>query len=288
MNPYLGILGDPAKIEKYSEEFYQILKSEYANNVFHLIGASEYNVTKQDYQDMYNRFELTLKNQSFDKFELFGKYEGATKFNGRIGLFPSHQNQLIKGPSFIFAPYPANSQSRFLKLKAKFMISLFQRFSKHNIIKIAYFPLGGKAAERTKSPLKINFELLTDNFHNAIRDKWFDWTYLEAGSGELHIDPDTLRSIFSNNRLKKINSNNVKHKTKGSDVQRIILPNSIYGGGITSTSILRQILEPKGSEPIIIPESVIIGNVSEENISTTYQIIEVFEELNALPTMKIA
>jgi hypothetical protein len=46
-------------------------------------------------------------------------------------------------------------------------------------------------------------------------------------------------------------------------------------------------LEPKGSEPIIIPECVIIGNISEENISTTYEIIEVFDELNELSTMKI-
>lgn len=287
MNSYLGILGDPAKIEKYSEEFYQILKSEFAKNVFHLIGASEYTVTNQDYQDMYNLFKLTLHNQSFDNFNLFGKFENTNKFNARIGLFPSHQNQLIKGPSFIFAPYPANSKSRYLKLRARIVISLFQRFSEHNIVKIAYFPLGGKAAERTKSIQNSDYQVLTGNFHNAMKNNWFDWTYLEAGSGELHIDSDILQSILSNNNLKKTYSVSLKHKIKDKEIQRLVLPNSIYGGGIKSPSILRQILEPKGSESIIIPECVIIGNISEENISTTYEIIEVFDELNELSTMKI-
>jgi len=287
LKSYLGILGDPAKIEKYSEEFYSILNSEHANHVFHLIGASEYDVTNRDYQEMYNRFKSVLINQSFHKFDLFGKFEDAKKFNGRIGLFPSHQNQLIDGPSFIFAPYPANSKSQYLKLKAKITISLFQRFSKFNLVKIAYFPLGGKAAERTKSTLINNFDNLAYDFHNRLRKKWFDWAYLEAGSGQSHVNPDILQSILSKYQLKGIESKNIEREIKNGDVQRLILPKSIYGGGITSPSILREILEPKTSEPIIIPECVIIGNVSEDSISTTYKILEVFDELNKLSTARI-
>lgn len=280
MTIYLGILGDPAKLERYNDEFYSILKTEENNHIFHLIGASEQDVTTSNYQEMYELFKKKLEKQEFDDFTLFGKNPHGKKFNARIGLFPSHQNQLIKGPGFVFAPFPANSKSRYLKIRARITISLFKKFSNYNITKIAYFPLGGKAAIRSKSNVDVNLEQLKTNFHKSLTNKWFDWSYLEAGSGQKVMNHETIQYIFSNtqnsNRMKSIMNNH------SGDIEQIILPRAIYGGGITSSSILQEILEPKNGEPILVPQSIIIGNISEENISTTYQIIEKFNELKTL------
>ncbi|MHA2028150.1 MAG: hypothetical protein ACW99A_02670 [Candidatus Kariarchaeaceae archaeon] len=280
---YLGVLGDPAKLHKYSEEFYEILKSEFSNNVFHLLGASEYDVTNKDYQSMYGNLHNVLNNYSFPKFDLFGSTDNNTKFNSRVGLFPSHRNQLIPGPNFVFAPFPSISSSLYLKLQARITITLFHKFSKYNIIKIGYFPFGGKAAERTKSYDNNNTTEIQKQFSKTLGNKWFNWVYLEAGSGETHMDPAMIQSIISDRYTSKFHSFLGK---RDDDVRRHIIPKTIYGGGINSPTILRKLLEP-GSESIYVPECVIIGNISEKNISVTYDIIETFNELNSIPTKRI-
>lgn len=289
MSSYLGILGDPAKLEKYPDDFYNILKSKKSDNLFHLIGASEKDVTRQNYQDMYYRFEMSLKNIEFANFNLFNFSENPKDFSSRIGLFPSAANQLISGPNFVFAPYPANSNSRYLKIKAKITISVFNKFSKHNLIKVAYFPLGGKAAERTKSHIS-DIELLRLKFRNAYTNSWFNWIYLEAGSGEELLDPDIIENILSFNKneiLQDYNNQINSLSSKLNDIEKIIIPNTIYGGGIDTPSKLKSLLEPRGSDPVLVPECIIIGNVSENNISDTYDIIDVFDELNQVPALKI-
>ncbi len=289
MSSYLGILGDPAKLEKYSNDFYNILKSKNSDKLFHLIGASERDVTRQNYQEMYNKFELALKDIKFPNFNLFSISRSPQDFRSRIGLFPSASNQLISGPDFVFAPYPANSNSRYLKIKAKITISIFDKFSKYSLIKVAYFPLGGKAADRTKSHFS-DLDLLRLKFRNAFNNAWFNWIYLEAGSGEKLLDPEKVENILSYNKNKLLQDyKDIINSTssKLNDIEKIIIPNTIYGGGINSPSKIKSLLEPRGSDPILVPECIIIGNVSENNISDTYDIIDVFEELNQVPGFKI-
>lgn len=286
LKSYLGILGDPAKLEKYSDDFYGILKSKNSEYLFHLIGASERDVTKKNYQDMYNKFKLALGNTKFLDFNLFRISKNSKNFRSRIGLFPSGVNQLILGPDFVFAPYPANSNSRYLKFKARYTISIFSRLSKHNLVKIAYFPIGGKAAERTKSNSN-DLDKLRFKFKDAFENSWFDWIYLEAGSGEELLEPEIVESIiaFDRNQVIKDFMNKLTSNLS-TNIEKIIIPNTIYGGGINSPAKIKSLLEPRGSEPIIVPECIIIGNVSEKNISVTYDIIDIFEELNQIPSYK--
>ncbi|MCH8909054.1 MAG: hypothetical protein IH840_18390 [Candidatus Heimdallarchaeota archaeon] len=274
----LGILSDPAKSNLYEQDFFSILKTYQQDFIFHLIGASERDVTKKQYQEMYSRFHNNLKDLKFTS--VFQGHRLKNKhFSSRVGLFPASINHLIKGPQFIFGPYPINSQSRYLKFKSKVSINLVRPFISGKIFKIGYCPFGGKAFDRTRA-----FPDMTDNdiyklFYKAQKNSWFDFFYLEAGSGESNLRQNQIQSFLSGLQdsagAKTGDSRSNTSKLTGN----LVIPRSIYGGGITNVEALCDILRCNQVEGLI-PETIIIGNISEKDVRTTFQIIEKVSELN--------
>lgn len=266
MKTYLGILGDPAKLGKYNDSFYSLLDFDTTNSVFYLLGASERDVGKSEYRAMYLKLRSSLEKSNVQPLNLF---TNAKDINSRIGLFPSSPNHIISGPGFILAPYPANSSSYYLKYKARFLIKILSPFVKAKINPIAYFPFGGKAANRTRANLSLSIEEITKLFQKYRANKWFKWYYLEAGSGEEILDNSTIQSIL---RSQLKNFDHKKH------AKHHIVPRSIYGGGIKDIRTLDSILLPR--ENNFVPHCIIVGNISEDDISVTIKMIERLTEIN--------
>ncbi len=258
---YLGILADPAKINLYSKEFYQIFEQEADN--FALLGASERFVPKRKYKKMYQKILSHLKKRSYPPY-----IPGLTpekfkdSFESAIGLFPSSTSHLIRGPKFIFAPIPINSKSSYLLFKAKFLTRILSPFYRAEIIPLAYHPMGGKAAKRTKADTTLDAKLIKKRFLNARNDPFFKWFYLEAGSGQKRIDENIIQELL-------------KAQAPFHDQNPIIVQNTIYGGGIKSISDIKSILRNN-----YLPQVIIVGNISEEDPSMTYKILEYIQLFN--------
>ncbi len=266
MKVYLGILGDPAKLSKYDDKFYSLLQYDTTGSIFYLLGASEKDVTKEDYQKMYDKLINALNIINPHPIDIFTNDKSV---NSRIGLFPSSHRHLLKGPSFVFAPFPANSTSKLLKLKSKLIINLMKPFVKLKLVTIAYFPQGGKAAYRTKADLNLTEYQLIELFKKYKSKSWFQWYYLEAGSGEKFLDLKTIQSVLKTQ---------IKEDNKYQDIP-LIVPKSIYGGGIIDIKVLNSILTVEKDK--LIPNCIIIGNISEENIDITIEMVKRINEFNS-------
>lgn len=272
MKIYLGILGDPAKFKLYAERFYSLLDLDELNSLFYLIGASETDVTSRDYKKMYNNI---IQNIQDDKIlSLFSNTAGR---NSKIGLFPSSPKHLITGPGFIFAPYPINSRSIYLKIKSRFISKILSPFVKSNIIPIAYFPHGGKAGVRTKANTEIDLTSMSTLIKKAVNDNWIKYLYIEAGSGSKVLESKKIQSYF-NIIAKEIDTISINSTTE-------ILPNVIYGGGINSVDILSNLLY-SDNIPHYLPQIFIIGNVSENDINITVELIRELNTFNKSITSK--
>ncbi|MCY3411430.1 MAG: hypothetical protein INQ03_07335 [Candidatus Heimdallarchaeota archaeon] len=255
----LGLLADPAKPKLYKKEFFSLLDYDTTNSVFYLLGASERLVKRSDLQYMYKTIIQNTKVESELSFPIFSDRKS---INSRIGLFPSSPFHLINGPGFIFAPYPANSKSQYLKMKAKLIPKIIKPIIRSRLIPVIYFPHGGKAANRTKADLSLSdedFLKIVSKYHNQSGDS--PWLYLEAGSGENPLPYPKIASFLRNRCSNTLTSS------------PIIATKTIYGGGISSLDSLRQILYPSTSVSII-PEVLIIGNISEYNLDMTIKLIE--------------
>ncbi len=261
---HLGILSDPAKYDLYSNEFYEIF-AVFQNTTFSLIGASEKYLKKQDIVNMYNRVE-----ESMQKRKHFSPINNITNSKptptSYIGLFPSSTNHLIKGPKFVFAPIPINSKSGYLKMKAKVATWVVSKTNKAKIIPVAYHPMGGKAADRTLADKNHDEVLISKRFEAAVSNNFFKLYYLEAGSGQ-----QKLNSKIISRYLTTVN----KRSKSGTVVDR-----AIYGGGIKSKKDIEEILYAKTSDKKLVPQIIIVGNISEINISETYKIAEVVADFN--------
>ncbi len=258
---HLGILADPAKIDLYSEEFYQIFEIEDDN--FALLGASERFVTKRRYKKMYKKILHHIKKRDNPPY-IPGltpeKYKNS--FDSAIGLFPSSTQHLIRGPKFIFAPIPINSTSNYLLFKAKFLTKLLSPFLKAEIYPLAYHPMGGKAAKRTKADTNPDPETIKQRFIDARNDPFFKWFYIEAGSGQQRMNKNLIQDILE---AQAMNGNSYP----------TIVPNAIYGGGIKSVEDVKTILSNK-----YIPQAIVVGNISEEDPKITYKILEYVKKFN--------
>ena len=276
---YVGVLGDPAKIDLYSEEFYSLLLGDNSNIIFHLIGASESDVNHEDVNQMYIEFQNILAKESLKPLEILPKPKKIhNHFSSRIGLFPSQRNQVVDGPNFIFAPYPINSKSKYLKIKSKITISLYSKFSSHNVLPLAYSPIGGKAAERAKS-YQFDQKQLINQFKGARKNSWFEWFYLEAGSGEKKLKTSTIQEILRVQHEVVNKKLTTQQKRESSNHSRIIVPQSIYGGGIRTKNDIDEILSIN-DETKYVPQCIILGNISETDVNKTYQLIDRVNELN--------
>jgi len=255
---YLGILGNHAKLELYSEEFYEFLKWDESKSCYYLLGASEKDVQKEQFQQMFN--EIALRNSSSLNFPPIPKLtEGMSdNFTSRIGFFPSSVSHLIHGPEFTFAPYPINSKRTWLKFKSRFLATLIRPFVRLRVIPLAYHPMGGKAAERTKSDTTLDLSKISTRFIQASRSKYLKWLYFEGGSGEKFLGTEAISYVLS-----RISNG------------RRILDQMIYGGGITHSGMIDELF----SMPVL-PRSLVVGNISETNVSETFRILERLKELN--------
>ena len=88
-------------------------------------------------------------------------------------------NQQDEG--FVFAPFPYNSRSIYLKFKALLLRTLLRPFVNLKIIKLAYFPLGGKAEKKTHAKVELSIQDLAKLFYKARMRNKFDW-YVQAHS----------------------------------------------------------------------------------------------------------
>ncbi len=278
MKVHIGILGDPAKLDLYDERFYSLSKRDDTQSLFYLLGASERDVKKSDYNLMFNKFIPHLDSNTdyknpFDQ-SLKGKYS-------RVGLFPSSAAHLIKGPEFVLAPFPYNSRSTYLRFKSQFLRILLTPFTKKSIIPLAYFPLGGKAAERTGETIYHEIDDLAKLFYKARKESNFSWYYLEAGSGEKKLLLTDIEKILLA-QYKALNGISfVSQDYVVGDIK--IVPNTIYGGGITSVEMVEEILYPD-TDSKLIPNCLVIGNISENDIDTTINIILSVNKFNKLHT----
>jgi len=149
--------------------------------------------------------------------------------------------------------------------------------------------LGGKAARKTKADLSLSNNDLINLFYQIRQDNKFDWYYLEAGSGQEFLDFPFIQSVMKA-QFTGIYDERIDIKSWLTTIEpgsRIMVPNAIYGGGIRTKDQLRQIIGPDPSTIKFIPEVVIIGNLSEENIEMTYTLIDLLGEMNELPFEKI-
>lgn len=262
---HIGILGDPAKADLYSQDFFEILKWDDSQSTFALIGASESDVGKQEYQWMFRQFTNSLQGYNFPPIpHLTNSFR--KDFSSHIGLFPSAVSHLIKGPGFAFDPIPINSSSSYLKFKAKILSRILSPFLPFSVRNLAYHPMGGKAAAKTRAMSTLSQEAIVQNFVNARADSFFDWFYLEAGSGSKMINLSLLYDVLV-------------AQMGFMPLDRFIVPRAIYGGGIDTVAKITGILFPK-VDPPILPQLIIVGNISEQNVSTTYKIVEKAAEFN--------
>jgi heptaprenylglyceryl phosphate synthase len=287
MKPNLGILGDPAKLDLYENQFFSILEHDERQVAFHLIGASEDDVTRQQYKKMYHSLIDHIGNLQFNPLP---RLNGSQRrdASGRIGLFPSSASHLIRGPSFIFAPFPINSTSTYLKFKSKFLNFILSPVLSHKVLNLAYFPLGGKAASKTLANSEQTEDEIGLIFHDIRLDHWFDYYYLEAGSGQEFLSDEFIQKILAQQASALLDKplSEFKEDFDHLNPLRYIVPGSIYGGGIRTVAQIDKILAPTDS-PTLIPEIIVIGNVSEENISETYNILERMQELDTLDTLDV-
>ncbi len=275
MRVKLGVLGDPAKIDLYDSQFYSLLNDQNSLDCFYLIGASEKIVEKQNILSMYQSIIKSTDSKLISSFNLFTKKNKLINpLNTRIGLFPSSLSHIIKGPGFIFAPYPFNSNSKYLKTKAKFLIKLLTPILPQSVNYIAYSPLGGKAAERTHADLTLDFNILSKKFYNARLNNNYSYYYLEAGSGQNMLSVKQIERILES-QYKAIHG--YKFDDNLNSIEAQIVPNSIYGGGIRSVNDISIILNKKNK---FIPNIIVIGNISEINVEITYKIIEFVKKFN--------
>jgi heptaprenylglyceryl phosphate synthase len=207
---------------------------------------------------------------------------------GRIGLFPSSASHLIRGPSFIFAPFPINSTSRYLKFKSKFLNFILSPILSHKVLNLAYFPLGGKAASKTLANSQHSEEEIGRIFQDIRHDHWFDYYYLEAGSGQKFLSDNFIQNILAHQASALLDQpvSQLHEAFEQLESSRYIVPGSIYGGGIRTVEQIDQILGIQNT-PKLIPEIIVIGNISEENISETYNILDRFQELDTIETADI-
>ena len=262
MKVHLGILADPAKIDLYSEDFYRIFEIQDDN--FALLGASERFVTKRRYKKMYKKILYHMKKRKNPPYIPGLTPEKYRKsFDSAIGLFPSSTQHLIRGPKFIFAPIPINSTSNYLLFKAKFLTKLLSPFLKAEIYPLAYHPMGGKAARRTKADTTLDPQTIKQRFIDARKDPFFKWFYIEAGSGEQRMDENLIQEIL-------------KVQVFDGKGNPTIIPNAIYGGGIKSVEDIKTILNNR-----YLPQAIVVGNISEEDPKVTYKILEYVQEFNS-------
>ena len=279
MKVHIGVLGDPAKLELYDDRFYSLAKWDDTQSLFYLLGASERDVKKSDYNLMFKKLNLQIDSSTdyknpFDQ-SMKGQYS-------RVGLFPSSAAHLIDGPEFVLAPYPYNSRSAYLRFKSQLLRILLTPLTKKSIIPLAYFPLGGKAAERTNAKIFHEIDNLAKLFYKARKENKFSWYYLEAGSGEkklllTDIEKILLAQYKALNGIGFASSDYVVGDNK-------VIPNTIYGGGITSVDMVEEILYPN-TESKLIPNCLVIGNISENDIETTINIILSVNKFNKLHSM---
>jgi len=286
---HIGVLGDPAKLDLYPEEFYQLLSWDESHSTINLIGASEDDVSKSHYKKMFNKFSQFKTTQHFA--EIAGLTDPRlTSFESRIGLFPSSASHLIKGPSFALAPVPVNTRSWYLKFKSNFLQLILKPFLPFLIRKLAYFPLGGKAASKTQADTELGSQEISEIFYQIRREDKFDWYYLEAGSGQDILPVDLISKVLRSQAqaLTALTETDLRQRLDGlSNGSRIIVPRSIYGGGITTVQQLHDILVPQKNEVKLVPQLVIIGNISEEDISRTYDLVDEISRINEYPTFAI-
>lgn len=274
MKVHIGILGDPAKLELYDDRFYSLVQKDETQSLFYLLGASERGVKKSDYKLMFDRLKSHLNSDDTYKNPF---KQSLTGHNSRVGLFPSSAAHLIDGPSFVLAPFPYNSRSFYLRFKSQFLRILLTPFTKKSIISLAYFPLGGKAAERTKAKKYPEIDELAKLFYTARRENKFSWYYLEAGSGEKKLLSNDIEKIM----LAQYKALNGYAFTSSGvvDGEIKIIPNSIYGGGINSVEMIKEILYPN-TVSRLIPHCLIIGNISEIDVEMTMSIIKSVNKFN--------
>jgi heptaprenylglyceryl phosphate synthase len=260
---HVGILGDPAKIELYNSEFYKFLTWDNTQSSFYLIGASEKVVPKKNIKEMYQLIDKS--NQKILPVpNLTKKAKGV---NSRIGLFPSSTKHLIKGPGFSFAPYPINSTTKKYKIQSRVLKFLLTPFLPFEVVTLAYHPMGGKAAERVRADTNKDINKINNRFLQAKKNNYINWLYLEGGSGEQFLGQKMIQSV-----LATISKDYIINQDENNT---IIVPNSIYGGGITSITQLNEILSNK-----LIPQCIILGNISEENVNVTYTLVETIQTFN--------
>lgn len=286
MHTYLGILGDPAKFHQYDPDFYRFLTTEGASSIFYLLGASEDDVNRTQVRKMYQR--IVQPTGQFDPIPGLSSPTLQTA-RSRIGLFPSSLSQLIRGPSFAFGSVPVNSTSRYLKMKSNLLQFALSPFLPFITRKVAYFPLGGKAAAKTRAK-PIDHRQLPQLFFQLREQSNYDWYYLEAGSGQEALSPDQINMCLAEQARAILNLSPADFDLKISELPpktRIVVPRTIYGGGINDPSIIRALLAHTGESPKFVPRFVIVGNVSEEDITLTYRIFEELRQLNNEPVTAI-
>ncbi len=316
----IGLLGDPAKKGLYSKLYYDLIgkygsKEHEEPFAYALLGASERDVTKLDYEKMYTSFQ---KNNLEKKFSYLKQFRGEERLprilktisrkkiqakndvGARIGLFPSSAGHLINGPSFILAPIPINTLKPKYYYKAYFLSSILRNIKlKYQIINLAYHPLGGKAAERTQASSllkKTTIEKMAYNFFQARKSGMFDWYYIEAGSGENSLSRKELEELlwsqlayikgatfkeyrtglFKKRMIKKIEEKSMNKIT-------IQVPNVLYGGGIKSKEIFQMLMDTNWEESgtvRLVPSSIVVGNLSEEDVTETEKICQEMEKFN--------
>jgi len=316
----IGLLGDPAKKELYSKLYFDLI-GKYGSEehkepfAYALLGASERDVTKHDYETMYSTFQKNNLERKFSNQKQFNgeerlprilkaivrkKIQTKKDVGARIGLFPGSASQIINGPSFILAPIPINTLKSKYYYKAYFLSSLLRNvLLNYQIINLAYHPLGGKAAERTHASSlikKTTINKIASNFYQARRSGMFDWYYIEAGSGEHSLSRNELEDLLWSQlayvkgaTFNEYRSGDFKKRTikkieeKGSDKVTIQVPNVLYGGGIKSKEIFQMLMDSKWEESgtvRLVPSSMVIGNLSEEDVSETEKVCQEMENFN--------
>ncbi|MHA1911188.1 MAG: hypothetical protein ACTSYA_05785 [Candidatus Kariarchaeaceae archaeon] len=316
----IGLLGDPAKKELYSKIYYDLIgtygsKEHEAPFAYALLGASERDVTKIDYEKMYSSFQKNNLKKKFTYQKQFigeerlprilkainrKKIQAKKDVGARIGLFPSSARHIINGPSFILAPIPINTLKAKYYYKAYFLSSLLRNIKlEYQIINLAYHPLGGKAAERTQASSllkKTSIEKMASNFYQARKSGMFDWYYIEAGSGEHSLSRTELEELlwsqlayvkgatfkeyrsgmFKKNMIKKLEEVSLNKIT-------IQVPNVLYGGGIKSKEIFQMLMDTQWEESgtvRLVPSSIVVGNLSEDDVTETEKICQEMEKFN--------
>lgn len=113
---------------------------------------------------------------------------------------------------------------------------------------------------------------------------------MEAGSGENTLSSSWISNILTSQASALLNCKTEVVDKKLNDLEsgtRVIVPGSIYGGGITTTTQLQNVLGPSQNGVKIVPELVIVGNISEQNVSTTYDLVDEINSINQVPAISI-